>query len=165
LFGLHLPAKTIRQIIHHAAEGVGVRATARLLGLDKDTVSRVILRAGQHCARVLLSLLTSLELKETQPDELWTICKKKKCSDSQEELECQYGQTWIWTAIDAPTRLLITFWIGRRELDDARRLIKDLTCRIQGKPLLVTSPHNNLLWFRVYQLINPQKGGFNDTLR
>lgn len=77
LFGLHLPAETIRQIIHHAAEGVGVRATARLLGLDKDTVNRVILRAGEHCARVLSSLLTSLELKETQLDELWTFVKKR----------------------------------------------------------------------------------------
>lgn len=79
MFGLHLPAETIRQIIHHAhaAEGVGVRATARLLGLDKDTVNRVILRAGEHCARVLSSLLTSLELHETQLDELWTFVKKE----------------------------------------------------------------------------------------
>ena len=77
MFGLHLPAETIRQIIHHAAEGVGVRATARLLGLDKDTVNRVILRAGEHCARVLSSLLTSLELHETQLDELWTFVKKR----------------------------------------------------------------------------------------
>jgi transposase-like protein len=45
LFGLHIPAETIRQIIHHAAEGVGVRATARMLELDKDTVNRVIWRA------------------------------------------------------------------------------------------------------------------------
>ena len=78
MFGLHLPAETIRQIIHHAAEGVGVRATARLLGIDKDTVNRVILRAGEHCARVLSSLLTSLELTETQLDELWTFVKKRK---------------------------------------------------------------------------------------
>ncbi len=78
LFGLHLPPETIRQIIHHAAEGVGVRATARLLGLDKDTVNRVILRAGEHCARVLSELLTSLELTETQLDELWTFVKKRK---------------------------------------------------------------------------------------
>ncbi len=78
MFGLHLPAETIRQIIHHAAEGVGVRATARLLGLDKDTVNRVILRAGEHCARVLSSLLTSLQLDETQLDELWTFVKKRK---------------------------------------------------------------------------------------
>lgn len=78
MFGLHLPAETIKQIIHHAAEGVGVRATARLLGLDKDTVNRVILRAGEHCARVLSSLLTSLQLDETQLDELWTFVKKRK---------------------------------------------------------------------------------------
>lgn len=58
LFGLHLSAEMIRQIIHHAAEGVGVRATARLLELDKDTVNRVILRAGEHCAHVLSGLLT-----------------------------------------------------------------------------------------------------------
>ena len=78
LFGLHLPAETIQQIIHHAAEGVGVRATARLLELDKDTVNRVILRAGEHCARVLSGLLTSLKLTEAQLDELWTFVKKRK---------------------------------------------------------------------------------------
>jgi len=78
LFGLHISAETVRQIIHHAAEGVGVRATARLLDLDKDTVNRVILRAGEHCANVLSGLLASLELTETQLDELWTFVKKKK---------------------------------------------------------------------------------------
>lgn len=78
LFGLHLSAATIRQVIHHAAEGVGVRATARLLAMDKDTVNRVILRAGEHCANVLSGLLTSLCLTETQLDELWTFVKKRK---------------------------------------------------------------------------------------
>ena len=78
LFGLHLSADIIRQIIHHAAEGVGVRATARLLEMDKDTVNRVILRAGKHCAQVLSDLLTSLELTEAQLDELWTFVKKRK---------------------------------------------------------------------------------------
>jgi transposase-like protein len=47
-FGLHLSDEKIEQIIHHAAEGVGVRSTARLLGIDKDTVNRVILRAGER---------------------------------------------------------------------------------------------------------------------
>jgi transposase-like protein len=78
LFGLHLSPDTIRQIIHHAAEGAGVRATARLLDMDKDTVNRVILRVGEHCARVLSDLLTSLELTEAQLDELWTFVKKRK---------------------------------------------------------------------------------------
>lgn len=66
------------------------------------------------------------------------LCKKKESSGSAEDLERQYGRTWIWTAIDAPTRLLITFWVGGRELDDARRMLKDLIARSQGKPLFVS---------------------------
>ncbi len=92
LFGLHLPADTIRQIIHHAAEGVGVRATARLLGLDKDTVNRVILRAGEHCARVLSDLLTSLQLTEAQLDELWTFVKKRKVLTTPKTLKSSTGR-------------------------------------------------------------------------
>jgi len=78
LFGLHLSPDTVRQIIHHAAEGVGVRATARLLEMDKDTVNRVILRAGEHCTHVLSDLLASLDLTEAQLDELWAFVKKRK---------------------------------------------------------------------------------------
>jgi hypothetical protein len=92
LFGLHLPAATIRQIIHHAAEGVGVRATARLLGMDKDTVNRVILRAGEHCARVLSGLLTSLQLTEAQLDELWTFVKKRKVLIPPQTLRTSTGK-------------------------------------------------------------------------
>jgi hypothetical protein len=66
------------------------------------------------------------------------LCKKKKSSGSAEDIERQYGRTWIWTAIDAPTRLLITFWIGGRGLEDARRMLKDLTVRFQDKPLFLS---------------------------
>ena len=92
LFGLHLPAETIRLIIHHAAEGVGVRATARLLGMDKDTVNRVILRAGEHCTRVLSGLLTSLQLTEAQLDELWTFVKKRKVLTPPQTLRNSTGK-------------------------------------------------------------------------
>jgi transposase-like protein len=92
LFGLHLPAETIRQIIHHAAEGVGVRATARLLELDKDTVNRVILRAGEHCANVLSCLLASLKLTEAQLDELWTFVKKRKVLAVPKTLNVSTGE-------------------------------------------------------------------------
>ena len=76
-FGLHLSDEKISQIIHHAVEGVGVRATAKLLNINKDTVNRVILRAGEHCEIVLSNLLRSLKLKEAQLDELWAFVKKR----------------------------------------------------------------------------------------
>ena len=98
LFGLHLPAEMIRQIIHHAAEEVGMRATARLLELDKDTV-RVILRDSEHCAHVISGLLTSLKLTEVPARRAVGLCKKKESSGSAEDLERQYGRTWIWTGL------------------------------------------------------------------
>jgi transposase-like protein len=76
-YGAHLSSETILSIIRLAAEGTGVRATARLLGMDKNTVNDVILRIGVHCAKVLDQLLTSLSLTDVQLDELWAFVKKK----------------------------------------------------------------------------------------
>jgi transposase-like protein len=98
-FGLHISDEKIEQIIHHAAEGVGVRATARLLGLNKDTVNRVILRAGEHCELVLSNLLRSLKLGEAQLDELWAFVKKRKIlanmNLSRNSDKNGSGQPWI----------------------------------------------------------------------
>jgi hypothetical protein len=91
-FGLHLSDEKIAQIIHHAAEGVGVRATARLLDINKDTVNRVILRAGEHCEIVLSNLLRSLKLKEAQLDELWAFVKKRNLLTKKKLVENGSGQ-------------------------------------------------------------------------
>ena len=91
-FGLHLSDEKIAQIIHHAAEGVGVRATARLLDINKDTVNRVILRAGEHCEIVLSNLLRSLKLNEAQLDELWTFVKKRNLLTKKKLVENGSGQ-------------------------------------------------------------------------
>ena len=91
-FGLHLSDDKIAQIIHHAAEGVGVRATSRLLDINKDTVNRVILRAGEHCEIVLSNLLRSLKLKEAQLDELWAFVKKRNLLTKKKLVENGSGQ-------------------------------------------------------------------------
>ena len=91
-FGLHLSDDKIAQIIHHAAEGVGVRATSRLLDINKDTVNRVILRADEHCEIVLSNLLRSLKLKEAQLDELWAFVKKRNLLTKNKLVENGSGQ-------------------------------------------------------------------------
>ena len=91
-FGLHLSDDKIAQIIHHAAEGVGVRATSRLLNINKDTVNRVILRAGEHCEIVLSNLLRSLKLNEAQLDELWAFVKKRNLLIKKKLVENGSGQ-------------------------------------------------------------------------
>ena len=72
-FGTKFTSEQIGAILRTTAEGVGVRATARILGLNKDAVDRVILKAGEHCAKILDTLLVQLDLTEVQLDELWTF--------------------------------------------------------------------------------------------
>ena len=66
------------------------------------------------------------------------LCKKKKSAD-QEEI----GRKWIWTALDTSTRLLVSFLIGDRSLEDAHSFLKDVVSRIVDIPLFVSDelPH------------------------
>lgn len=75
-FGSKYPRETTQNIIRVVAEGNGVRATARILDLSKDGVNHIIVKAGEHCDRVLSNLLVSLNLTEVQLDEMWTFIKK-----------------------------------------------------------------------------------------
>jgi hypothetical protein len=70
--------ETIQTIILAVAECNSVRGTARIFKLDKDGVNRVVLKAGEHCKKVLENLITDLCLNECQLDELWSFVKKRK---------------------------------------------------------------------------------------
>jgi transposase-like protein len=77
-FGLHLEEQMIERVVRCLAEGNSIRATARIMGIDKDTVYRVFERASEHCHKVLTELLTDLHLEECQLDELWSFVKKRR---------------------------------------------------------------------------------------
>jgi transposase-like protein len=77
-FGIHYTDDTIYNIIRCVSEGNGVRATARILGLNKDSVNGVILKAGNYAEVVMGNLLKNLHLNECQMDELWSFINKKK---------------------------------------------------------------------------------------
>jgi transposase-like protein len=92
-FNSNYTPKTIQQIIRCVAEGNGVRGTARILELDKNSVNNIILKAGQHCELVLTSLIRSLQIEECQLDELWTFIRKKN------SIRRGYGKG-IWKDMD-----------------------------------------------------------------
>ena len=76
--GCHYSEETIRSIIVSISEGVGIRATARIQGLSKDRVNKIVLKAGKYAEVMLSNLLRSLHLNECQMDELWSFVNKKK---------------------------------------------------------------------------------------
>ena len=134
MFGLHSDLRTVRAVVVHASEGDGVRTTARMVGIHPNTVNRIIDKVGEHLEWFLAECLKGVDLTEVQMDELWTFVQKKKAGDDPEELEAGHGETWIWTALDTRTRLLLCWWVGRHELSDAREMFKRLHPIIKADP-------------------------------
>src|SRR5436305_3917577 len=79
------------------AEGLSIRATGRLLDVDKDTANQWLPVLGQHCQGVMNYFFRNLHLHECQLDELWTFIHKKEGRlTSLEKLAEVYGDTWVW---------------------------------------------------------------------
>jgi transposase-like protein len=76
-FNSHYNDKTIHDIICCYAEGNGIRETARILRLSKDSVNQIVLKAGAYAETVMSNLLVNLQLNECQMDELWSFVSKK----------------------------------------------------------------------------------------
>ena len=67
----------IQRIILAIAECNSIRGTARILSYDKDAVNRIVIKAGEHCKKILANLIRDLCLNECQLDELWAFVKKR----------------------------------------------------------------------------------------
>jgi len=83
--GLKLAPEKIIQIVNCLVEGVSIRATSRLVGVEKKTVVRVMLHAAELCQRVMDTRLRNLRSRYLQADELWCFTGKKEQHCSFEE--------------------------------------------------------------------------------
>ncbi len=131
----HLTAETFTTIACSLAEGVGVRTTSRIMGVDKKTVLRVLERAARHVASVSRSLLKGLLILECQLDEMWSFICKKEGHLEPFEKNTELGDAWIWIAFDPLHKLILAHAIGKRTETVAVKLvqgIKQVTARIPG---------------------------------
>ncbi len=106
------------------AEGMSIRATGRLLDVDKDTVNHWLPVLGPHCQGVMNYIFRHLHLRECQLDELWTfVAKKENHLTPLEKLATVYGDAWVWIACSPVYKLVPAWVVGKRTLQDARRLV------------------------------------------
>ena len=109
--GLRTDAATYQSGARHLAEGTSIRATGRLLHLDKDTVCYWLPRLGRHCERVMSYFFRNLHLSECQLDELWTFLFKKEDHLARETR----GDLWRCMGLDClQSRVQIGAVVGRR---------------------------------------------------
>ena len=122
------------------AEGTGIRTTARIFQVDKDTVSRCVHRAGMQCRRVDSLVMHHLHLEECQLDEMWSfVGKKEHHLDSLERLQSDMGDVWLHVGFEPRLKVFVAIVPGKRTLGNLRRVIHLLHEKSDGHVPLFTS--------------------------
>ena len=123
-YGLETDPALFEMAVRALAEGNALRATARIVQVDKDTVGAWLDRGARHCRMVMLSLWTNLHVTECQLDELWGFGHTKEAYRPGAKLSCATsGDAWVWIAFAPVWRWVLAFVIGKRDQASADVLL------------------------------------------
>lgn len=114
-------------------EGNSIRAIERITNVHRDTIMRLGIRLGERAQKFLDEHMRNLNCKNIQCDEIWCfVGKKKKNLTSEEKRETEFGDQWIYVALDADTKLVPYFSVGKRTSNHTFEFMIQLRERIQG---------------------------------
>lgn len=127
------------RIIGMLVEGMSLRAASRLVGVSINTVTKLLVDVGKACDAYHKEHVRNIRSRHVQCDEIWSFCyAKQKNVPAEKQSEFGYGDVWTWTAIDADTKLIINWYVGRRDGDSAYLFIQDLADRLANRVQLTT---------------------------
>lgn len=141
-----LDKKKQAQIIAALVEGNSIRATCRMTGVAKGTVLKLLADIGKVCSEYQDKVLRDLPCNRIECDEIWSFCySKEKNVPEDKRNEFGYGDVWTFTAICADTKLVPSWWIGRRDAGNATMFMTDLAGRMKSRVQLTTDGHRMYL--------------------
>jgi IS1 family transposase len=134
------------QVVRCLVEGNSIRATVRLTGVAKNTITKLLVELGDACAAYQDRTLRDLPCQRIQCDEIWSFChaKAKNVPDGHRD-EFGWGDVWTWTAIDADTKLVPSWLVADRSGASAIALMDDLRGRLANRVQLSTDGHRPYL--------------------
>jgi IS1 family transposase len=134
-----LPIEKKTLVLNSLIEGNSIRSTVRLAGVNKKTVMRLLVEAGAMAQEVLDRELVNLQCKFVQMDEIWSYVQKKQkqCTD-EEKAYGKVGDQYVFVAMDSDSKLVISSLVGKRSLENAKTIIKDLQFRVINRFQLST---------------------------
>lgn len=141
-----LDAATRAQILHLLCEGQSIRAITRVTGASKNTVIKLLVDAGKACMAFHDANVQDVNAKRIQVDEIWsfTYAKQKNVAVAKAAPDGA-GDTWTWTAIDADSKLIVSYFVGGRDGDCAIMFMDDLRSRLSNRVQLTSDGHKAYL--------------------
>jgi len=129
-----LPIETRTRIVGCLTEGMSLRATARLVDVSLNTVTKLLVDVGTACDMYQNEKLRNLPCKRVQVDEIWSfVGMKEKNVPPMRKGQTGCGDVYTWVAIDADTKLVASWLVGRRNVECANVFMKDLASRMASR--------------------------------
>jgi IS1 family transposase len=134
------------KILHLLCEGMSIRAITRLTGASKNTVAKLLVDAGKVCAAYHDANVRNVKASRIQVDEIWsfTYAKQKNVATAKDAPEGA-GDTWTWTALDADSKLIVSYLVGGRDAEYAMWFMDDLRERLANRVQLTSDGHRAYL--------------------
>jgi IS1 family transposase len=134
------------RILHMLCEGSSVRSITRILNVGKNTVLRLMVDAGRACDAYHNEHVVGLKSKRIQVDEIWSfVYAKQKNVASATAAPQGAGDAWTWTALDADSKLIVSYFVGGRDGDCAAWFIDNLAPRLSNRVQLTSDGHKAYL--------------------
>ncbi|MGJ3259838.1 MAG: IS1 family transposase [Rhodospirillales bacterium] len=141
-----LDPKQRAKILHMLCEGNSIRSIERVEGCSKNTISKLLVDAGKACASYHDEHVRNLECRRIQCDEIWsfTYSKQKNVRTAKAAPEGA-GDTWTWTALDADSKLIVSYLVGGRDSEYAIEFMDDVAARLANRVQITTDGHKAYL--------------------
>jgi len=133
------------QIIGLLTEGSSMRAASRLADVSNTTVIKLLIETGMACSDFQDRALMNLKCERLQLDEIWSFTGKKARNVKGDDADKGLGDTWTWTAIDADTKLIPSWFVGDRTARSANIFVADLRKRLTKRVQITTDGHKAYL--------------------
>jgi IS1 family transposase len=121
------------QVINCLIEGNSIRSTERLTDVHRDTIMRLLVSTGDVCATIMNEKMRNLPCRHIQVDEIWTYVQKKQRHTTHSDDPIRVGDQWTFVALDADSKLVPTYLVGKRNLSTATKFMIDLSGRLANR--------------------------------
>ncbi|HTZ75414.1 MAG TPA: IS1 family transposase [Candidatus Aquilonibacter sp.] len=122
---------------------MSVRAVSRITGAHQGTILSLLLTVGKKCRALFDARVRNIHPRYVQADELWTFVHTKE-GHLYGEVPQDWGDQYVWMAIDSETKMVLSYLVGKRIGASAQEFIRDLSERTIGRFQITT---DGLKWY------------------
>lgn len=130
------------QVVAALVEGSSIRATVRMTGVAKNTVVKLLADLGAACSAFHDRTVRNVNSKVLECDEIWSFVGAKKQNLPSGQNMPGIGDVWTWTALDADSKLMVSWLVGNRDAEYAHAFMYDLADRVSGRVQITTDGHS-----------------------